>query len=454
MAAFDQGCSEYNRVPRRRVLTAGLLGAGLTLPDLLRLEAAQAAPRQEMNCILVWLRGGPSSIDMWDMKPDAPADIRGPFKPISTNLAGLQVCEHLPLLAKIADKYALVRSITHPRDDHEGGSHVMSSGWDTWPTQRYPMLGSLVQKLRGYRGAAPPHVHLPEPPQEYTGGKSYLSQQDLGFVVSCQNDLDMRVKDVAAPEGLTALRLARRHALLTGTGHADLADAQVRDNDVYYQRAFEMLSGNGIRAAFDITREPVHIRDRYGRGILAKDIVAQGNAGDVAPNDYNRSIIGQSLLMARRLIEAGSRFVTVVGRGWDTHADNFNRLQRDLLPYLDRAVHGLITDLEDRGMLDTTLVVVTGDFNRTPKINKDAGRDHWGHVQTVFLAGGGVRGGTVLGASDEQCAYPADAPYTPADFAATVLHRFGIQPETEIHAPDGRPYRVLPDGAQPIRALI
>jgi uncharacterized protein (DUF1501 family) len=183
-------------------------------------------------------------------------------------------------------------------------------------------------------------------------------------------------------------------------------------------------------------------------------VVAQGNAGDVAPNEYNRSVVGQGLLMARRLVEAGVRFVTVVGRGWDTHADNFHKLKDDLLPYFDRALHALLTDLDERGMLDTTLVVVTGDFNRTPKINRDAGRDHWGYVQTVLLAGGGIRGGTVIGASDAQCAYPADRPINPEDVAASLYHRFGIHPETEIHAPDGRPFRVLPDGAKPVPELI
>jgi hypothetical protein len=450
---FDRGCSEYERLNRRDLLKAGALGGMLSLPSLLQAEAAQAAPRRDISCILVWLRGGPSSIDMWDMKPDAPSDIRGPFNPIPTNVSGLRISEHLPLCAKMADKYCLVRSVTHPRDDHEGGSHVNATGWDTWPQTRYPMYGTTVQKLLGYRGCTPPHVHLPEPPQPYSGGDHYLARQDLPFTISCLNDLDLRVKDVSVGGEIGRSRLDRRRHLLQAsdtpvTGPGALA------NDVFYQRALEILSSSNVRAAFDVTQEPERIRDLYGRAKLATDVVAQGNAGDVAPNDYNRSIIGQSCLLARRLVEAGTRFVTVVGRGWDTHADNFNRLKNDLLPPLDRAVHALITDLSQRGLLDTTLVIVTGDFNRTPKINKDAGRDHWGHVQTIFLAGAGIPAGTVIGASDEQCAYPADKPITPQDIAATIYQRFGIRPEQEIIAPDGRPFRLLPDGSRPVPELV
>jgi uncharacterized protein DUF1501 len=465
MPSFDRGCAEYERLNRRDVLTAGMLGGvGLSLADLLRAEAAQthSPPKvggaREFSCIVLWLRGGPSSIDMWDLKPDAPAEIRGDFKPIRTNVSGIEISEHLPLCAKIADKYCLVRSVTHPSEDHESGSHINSTGWHTWPAQPYPMYGTVVQKLLGYRGALPPHIHLPEPPQAYSGGKHYLSRQDLPFTVSCLNDLDMKVRDVSLAPEVSPERFERRRRLLAAGGRESaplaLTDDTARTADVFQQRAFDLLTSPATRAAFDLTREPEKLRDRYGRGVLAAEIVAQGNAGDVAPNDYSRSIVGQGLLMARRLVEAGVRFVTVVGRGWDTHADNFNRLKTQLLPYVDRALYGLLTDLDERGMLERTLVVVTGDFNRTPKINRDAGRDHWGHVQTIFFAGGGVPGGTVIGASDANCAYPADRPIPAADVAATIFHKFGIRPDSEILAFDGRPFRVMPDGAQPIRELV
>ncbi|MBM3458046.1 MAG: DUF1501 domain-containing protein, partial [Armatimonadetes bacterium] len=242
---------------------------------------------------------------------------------------------------------------------------------------------------------------------------------------------------------------------LTGAEAAPIADggASARAADTFYRRAFDMLTAATSRGAFDLTHEPASLRDRYGRPQLAAQVVAQGNAGDIAPNEYNRSVVGQALLMGRRLVEHGVRFVTVIGRGWDTHADNFNRLKA-LLPIVDQGVSALLQDLSDRGMLETTLVVVTGDFNRTPKINKDAGRDHWGHVQTIFLAGGGIPGGTVVGASDAHCAYPKDRPISPSDIAATILHRFGIRPEMEIQSAEGRPFRILPDGAAPVPELV
>ena len=456
---FDHGCEEYGGLERRTFLKAGALSAlGLTLPDLLSIETAQAAPRKEVSCILLWLRGGPSSIDMWDLKPEAPAEVRGPFSPIKTNVPGIEISEHLPLLAKIADKYCLVRSLTHGKDGHEAGSHVNATGWNTWPTEYHPMYGTVIQKLRGYRGVLPPHIHLPEPPQEYSGGQHYLSKQDLPFVVSCMNDLDLKVKDVSLGSGISPGRFERRQHLLASSSlrSAPLAGSGdlVRSNDVFYERAFDILAGAATRAAFDVTREPEKLRDRYGRGMLAPVVTAQGTAGDVSPNEFNRSIVGQGLLMARRLVEAGVRFVTVVGRGWDTHGDNFNRLKDGLLPFVDRAVHGLLTDLDERGMLDSTLVIVSGDFNRTPKINKDAGRDHWGNVMTLFLAGAGVPGGTVIGASDPECGWPAERPVTPGDVAATIYQKLGISPHAELVSPEGRPYPLLPEGATAIRELV
>jgi hypothetical protein len=444
---------------RRELVTAGALGGlGLGLTDLFRAEAAHAAPKREMSCILLWLRGGPSSIDMWDLKPEAPPEIRGEFKPIKTTVSGIEISEHLPRLARVADKYCLVRSVTHPRDDHEGGSHVNATGWNSWPAQKHPMYGVVVQKLLGYRGALPPHIHLPEIAQEYSGGEHFLPRQDLPFTVASMNDLDLKVKDLDLVGGLDQDRFGRRRRLLqsAGSGSPTLlaAGESARSSDVFQARAFDMLTGSAARAAFDLTREPSKTRERYGRGMLAKEVVAQGTAGDVAPNEFNRSIVGQGLLMARRLVEAGVRFVTVVGRGWDTHADNFNRLKSQLLPFVDQGVSALLEDLAARGMLDTTLVVVTGDFNRTPRINKDAGRDHWGHVQTVFLAGGGIPGGVVVGASDEQCAYPKDRPIRPEEIAATIYHRLGISPGAQVVTPDGRPHPILPDQAEPVAELV
>ncbi len=455
---LDDGCAEYRRLgtdPRRRqVLRTGACGLlGLGLADLLRLEAAHSAPAR-MNCILLWLRGGPSSIDMWDLKPEAPPEIRGEFRPIETSVSGIRFSEHLPRLAKLAHRSCLIRSITHPRDDHEGGSHVMATGWNTWPQQTYPMYGAVVQKVLGFASSLPPHIHLPEPPQPYSGGMHYLPRSDFPFTISCMNDPDLRVRD-ASISSLSPDRVGRRRGLLAKTSERRSSDAEVvRTSDTFMERAFDLLTASAARSALDLTREPDKVRDRYGRARLEANVVAQGDAGDVAPNEYNRSVVGQALLMARRLIDGGTRFVTVVGRGWDTHADNFGRLKNQLLPFVDQGVSALVEDLHDRGMLDDTLVIVTGDFNRTPRINKDAGRDHWGHVQTVFLAGGGVPAGTVIGASDEQCAYPAEQPYTPGDLAATIYRKLGIPLQTELHAWDNRPFRLLPENARPISELL
>src|SRR5438874_3356868 len=217
MTNWDSGCAGYRRLPRRDVLRVGALSAlGLTLPDLWRVEKANAASR-DMSCILIWLRGGPSSVDMWDLKPDAPSEIRGEFKPVKTNVPGIEISEHLPLCAKIADKYALVRSVTHERSDHEGGSHYMATGWNTFPAQKYPMYGTVVQKVLGYRGSLPPHIHLPEPAQPYTGGEHYLSKQDLPYTVAVLNDLDLKVTDLSLGRGLTMNRIDRRQQLLAST---------------------------------------------------------------------------------------------------------------------------------------------------------------------------------------------------------------------------------------------
>ncbi len=442
---------------RRSVVTAGVLGlSGFQLADLLRAEAAAPGATRGMSCILVWLRGGPSSIDMWDLKPDAPAEIRGEFRPIRTVVPGIEISDQLPLCARQMDKLCLVRSVTHPRDDHEGGAHVNSTGWNTWGAQPYPIYGTIVQKMLGHGAALPPHVHLPEVPPPWSGGEHYLSQKDLPFSLHTYNDPDLRFRDMAPEPALPDSRLTRRRHLAraVGTRLADAGDA-VRTSDAHYQRAFDLLTGPAARAAFDLTREPAPVRARYGFPLLGKDPVANtaGNQG-FTPNEFNRSILGQGLLMARRLVEAGVRFVTVVGRGWDTHDDNFGRLKDTLLPPLDRGLSALMQDLHDRGLLATTLVVVTGDFNRTPKINPQAGRDHWGRVQTIVMAGAGIPGGTVLGASDAECAYPAERPLRPDEVAATIYHRFGVRPDSELIGIDGRPFRVLPEGAAPIRELM
>lgn len=352
-------------VNRRQLLAGGALAtAGWMLPGAGRAETTPARSRREVSCIMVWLGGGPAAIDLWDPKPLAPSEIRGPFQCIATNVPGVQISEHLPRCATIAEKYCLVRSLTHAREDHEGASHVNSTGWDTWPAQSRTSIGETLGYLQHAPGALPFHLRLP--------------------VVPPQPRFDRELLRSAHAPGTTG------------------------------------------------------------------PLPGSEGAGETARGDQLESL----LVSARRMVETGVRFVTVVDDGWDTHTEHFRRLERDLLPNLDRALYRLLTDLDDRGMLASTLVVVTGEFSRSPRINRDGGRDHWSHVQSVLLAGGGIPGGTVIGASDESGAFPETDPIAAHDLAATIYHKFGVDPGMEFRSPEGLRLLVLPEGAQPIRGLI
>jgi hypothetical protein len=331
----------------------------------------------------------------------------------------------------------------------------MSTGWNTFPAQIYPGYGAVVAHELGYNGAMPPYVQLPEAPREYTPGAGYLSAQFHPFIIAAMNDPDIRVRDMDTniPRPRLDQRAGLRPSLDKLSETLSRANDEARSNAKFYEKAYDLLTSPKTKAAFDLTKEPERIRDLYGRPEMETEIKPQG-ANDVVPNRYNRSIVGQGLLMARRLVESGVRFVTVVGRGWDTHTDNFNRLKGELLPYVDRAVAALLQDLHQRGMLETTLVMVTGDFNRTPRINKDAGRDHWPYVQTVFLAGGGIQGGQVNGTSDANGEFPDERPIQPEQISAAIYHKFGIDIHKELHSPQGRPFKVLPDGAKPLADLL
>jgi hypothetical protein len=405
-----------------------------------------------MSCIMIWLRGGPSSIDMWDLKPDAPDTHRGEFKPISTNVPGFAICEHLPLTARHADKFCLVRSVTHPRGDHEGGSHYMATGWNTFPQTEYPSYGCVIANQLGPRGPMPPHVHLPES-AKYTG-PGFLAASFSPFTITTDSDPDLPTPDIKA-RAVSWERFQHRRTLRDAVDdlfrRADMVH-EPQSVDRFYRDAYTILSSSQTRAAFDLSKEPAAVREKYGLPKPVDRIVLQG-MNDISPNDFNRTIIGQSLLLARRLVETGVRFVTVIGRGWDTHDNNFNRL-RDLLPPLDRALAALLGDLHDRGLLDTTMVMLTGDFNRTPKINAQAGRDHWPHVQTVFLAGGGIRGSQIYGSSDVKGEYPANDPVRPEQIAALLYRQFGIDGLRELRSIDGRPHRMIPDDARPLTEIL
>ncbi len=445
-------------VNRRRLLQAGGLGfAGLNLARLLEAEAAaSAAPkgsdgpaRKIRSCILLFYYGGPSHLDTWDMKPGAPREVRGEFRPVATRVPGLQVCEHMPLTAGVTDRLAVVRSLHHPMRNHNSAAVEALCGRTpergdlellaTDPNS-FPCYGAVLSHQTRARPGIPAHVALPhvmynvvELPGQTAG---FLGAAHDPFRVTRDpNEPGFQAGALELPGDLPPGRLEDRRSLLA------LVDGQVRHAEaapmsVSQRRAFELLRSDTVRKAFDLSQEAPALRERYGRNTL-----------------------GQSLLLARRLVEAGVRFVNVNDKvhngqlaNWDSHENNFGRLKNDLLPPADRAFSALIEDLENRGLLESTLVVALAEFGRTPKINKQVGRDHWPDCFTIILAGGGVRGGAVYGASDRIGAYPTADPVTPGDLAATIYWRFGIDPEAIVRDIISRPYH-LADG-QPLRRLF
>lgn len=427
---------------RRAILKAGSLGfLGLGLGDGLWLRAVAApgaAEAKARNCILVWLAGGASHIDTFDPKPDAPADVRGEFKPIDTAVPGVQVSEVLPNLAKILDRVTLIRSMTSPEADHDRASHHMLTGYRPSPAQVYPSYGSVVSKWReATRGLLPPYVAVPDPPSSSLSG--YLTPAYDPFAVSGDpNQEGFRVSNLSPPDQLTLERLLRRRAMVKSLdefAHDVPPTPLTRSRDQFADQAYSLMTSNAAQAAFRLTDESSEVREKYGRNTF-----------------------GQSCLLARRLVEAGVSFVTVNDRGagplgWDTHAQNFPTIKNNLAPALDQGIAALIVDLGERGLLDDTLVVMMGEFGRTPKINANAGRDHHGRANSVLVAGAGIPKGLVLGKTDAKGDSPVEKPVTPADLAHVLYTTLGIDPEHKYLAPDGRPIRLV-EGATPPRELL
>lgn len=429
---------------RRALLQAGLTSVlGVGLGDLLRLRARASGtggvkPTKVKSCILVWLAGGPSHIDLLDPKPDAPADVRGEFKPIDTAVAGLKISEILPRMAKVMDKVTLIRSVTSPEGEHARASHHMLTGYRPSPAVVYPSVGSVVAKVvSDDRVALPPFVAAPDAPIFGTSG--YLTPAFDPFGISGDpNQEGFRVRDLTPPDKLTLERLRRRRAMVKSLdefAHDVGKTSLTSSRDKFSDKAYDLLTSSAAQKAFKIGDETREVRERYGRNTM-----------------------GQTCLLARRLVEAGVSFVTVNDRGpgplgWDTHAQNFPTLKNNLAPPFDQGVSALIEDLAARGRLAETLVVVMGEFGRTPKINANAGRDHHGRANCVLLAGGGIPGGVVLGKTDATAASPVDRPITPADLAATIFTAIGIDPNYQLETPDGRPIRLV-DGGRAVRELI
>jgi uncharacterized protein (DUF1501 family) len=421
-----------------RLGAAGLFGVGLTLPDLLQCRALAAdhgTPTRDVSLIFLFLHGGLSTIDTWDLKPDAPVEFRGDFKPIPTNVPGIQIGEHLPKIAGQMDKFSLIRSFRHHNSDHGPADHYIHTGYfpgagfnpNLKPNNQRPAHGSVIARKLGPRGPVPPYVCLPK--MHPSCGPAYLGAAAAPFVIEADpNAPNFSVPDIVPPPAIAADRLDARKQLLAQVDRFQQA-AEVRANrdaqavSVFQQKAFALMTSAEAKKAFNLAAEPDKLRDEYGRHSL-----------------------GQSCLMARRLVEAGVRCVTIDHSNWDTHDNNFATLKRDLLPGLDAALSTLFRDLAERGLLDSTLVLVTGEFGRTPRINKNAGRDHWGPAFTVALGGGGIQGGRVVGASDARAEKPAADPFGPEDLCATMYRLLGLNPEEEFYTPDGRPVKIVNNG--------
>lgn len=426
-------------VSRRDLLKLGVVSSlGLSLTDFFRLRAqAPLGAEKGVSCILIWLDGGPSHLDTFDPKPDAPIEVRGDFKAIPTKLDGVQICEHLPRTAHIMDRVALVRALTHDLGNHDTGSHYLLTGHRPNPVLEYPSLGSLVAHHSGFGSALPPYIGIPEGPSAARHG--YLPSTFGPFSVGGDpGKADFRVRDLNPPEGVSFDRINRRKAMLDVIdGFSGLVDSGPgAKGDDFFGMAYRLMSSPEAKAAFDLAKEPDNVRSRYGR-----------------------HRIGSSCLLARRLVEAGSRFVTVVDNGWDHHQNIFKVLPDAFfpgsgkLPALDQAYSALIEDLASRGMLETTMVVLMGEFGRTPKINAIGGRDHWPRAGSALLAGGGIRGGQAIGETDAFGELPKERPVSPEDLAQTMLAALGIDASKEIITPDGRPVKILGSGT-PIRELL
>jgi len=436
---------------RRGFLKAGLLGAaGLSLSDLLRVEAANGTNKRVNSVIILWMRGGPSHHDMWDPKPDAPADIRGEFGVSKTNVPGIILSDLLPMSAKMMDKWAIIRSLHHNDAGHSTGDQTCFTGYPPGPNpdeNRMPSCGSIVSKQLGHLTP-----HLPSyvmVPRNVPGtGSAYLGVAHKAFETGADpaNPGPFKVPNFELPQGLSLDQFGDRKELLTAFDRLRRdsdRSGQVEAMDRFSQQAWSILTSSAARDAFDLAKEPEPVRERYGY-FEAFDPKAADRCGCPAWS--------QRILLARRLVEAGVRLVTVDLRWWDTHVKGFESLKQGFLPRWDRAYTALIEDLELRGLLESTLVVAWGEFGRTPKVNKDAGRDHYPNVFSAALAGGPVKGGRVVGESDEKGAFPKACPKSPQDVLATMYRHLGVDIEAQYLDNAGRPHPVLPSG-KPIEEL-
>ncbi len=438
-----------NGLVRRDFLKLGLTaaGGGLGFTDLLRARAlaANAAPQasrsRPVNCILLWLDGGPSHYETFDPKPDAPAEIRGSLGTIPTRVPGLRFCESIPHLAKVADKFSVLRSVTHKDPNHGGGNHYMMTGAPT-PVPVgcgafvtfHPSFGSVVSHERGVQNGLPAYMTLPSITR--SGGPNFLGADHAPFVVGGDPSAKgFKVRDVVLPSEITDARGLSRRELRRSLDrmrrfHEATAEDPAMSFDTFYGQAVDLIGSQPAQEAFDIGREDDATRDLYGR-----------------------NEVGQRLLLARRLVEVGVPFVTVAYNGWDHHAKLFDKFKGEFVNKFDQGLAGLMTDLDRRGLLESTLVVALGEFGRTPKINKDGGRDHWPGAMSIVFAGPGVPRGGVIGATDPKGYYASDNIHSPEDFACTLYAKLGIDPHQILTTGSGRPVQLV-SGGKPIRDLM
>lgn len=428
-----------NPLSRRSFLTVGAVGGlGINLAQFLQVEQARAELKhydyiaaKADSVIHIYLPGGMAHQESFDPKPFSPIEYRGEMKTIKTN-TGETVSETIPQLAKCADKFALIRSMSHGEAAHERGTHNMFTGYRPSPALQFPSMGSIISHEYGPRENLPPYVCIPNQPNVYAGS-GYLSSSYAPFSLgSDPASGGFQVRDLNLPGGVTDERFARRRSALEAVNYY-FAQKDKSDNvgamNTFYERAYSLVSSQKAREAFDINKEDAKLRDQYGRNTA-----------------------GQRLLMARRLVEAGVRMVTLTYGGWDMHSNVTAGMKRQM-PELDQALATLLNDLSGRGLLDRTLVMVSSEFGRTPKINATAGRDHWPKVFSVLLAGGGIKGGLVYGTSNATASEPDLDPVGPEDLATTVYHQLGIVADKEIMAPGDRPIEIV-DGGKVIKPLI
>jgi hypothetical protein len=449
----DRSVTFCDGLTRRDFLHVGSLATlGLTLPSFLAQKAAGAVKDKDINCILLFLVGGPSHIDTWDPKPKAPAEVRGPFQPIATNVTGMQISEIFPKMAKHADKYSLIRTVYHTATAvHDTGHQMMQTGRLFTGGIEHPHMGCVLGYTKGQRGEVPAHVLLPRPigrtggnlPHGHTAG--YLGKQHDPFILNADpSDPKFKVPDLLPPDYISAVRAERRQKMRDAVDGAMAAfekNSQAKQFDDNFHLAYRLMSSPQAREAFALEKEPDALRERYGK-----------------------TRFGQSCLLTRRLIERGVRFVTVNmfetvfdEITWDIHGSrpftDISEMAKQVAPNFDQAFSALLEDLKDRGLLETTIVTAMGEFGRTPKINPAGGRDHHPAVWTILMGGGPIKGGRIVGESDELGYAPRTRPVTPAEVAATIYQGLGLDPHKELPGPQNRPIPLVDYGVQPIKEL-